>query len=437
MNVAIHPNVKFAKGNEFALNVATGVITYLSNEHKKRILELKDGESRIEPIDISLLSNEVLIIKNHLENHKINLESKISDYLNNAAAICIMPTEKCNFRCTYCYESFEKGKMGENTINSIIKYIQKNAKLYNFFNLSWFGGEPLLQYQIIKRISQEFRNQQLLNKFTGSISVTTNGSLLTEEVVRELSDVDINLIQISIDGPPEIHDKQRITYNQKGTYHTILANMEYALRNSNSHFTLRINLDTTNSNNYKAVADWLEEDISKRFQEFGTRVEIRVVSIWNATNTSIEGICIQDEERLIKYLRVKSILSKTNNQFLEQYAQEVSQIGSLACYAGKPNHYIVGSDGTLYKCTVALKLEDNILGFIKENGDLSIDETKEAKWTKLNSLTDPQCNKCSFSQSCMGIHCPLTRMQTNSQPCPTHKKFIDSILAFEPYAHSH
>lgn len=109
-------------------------------------------------------------------------------------------------------------------------------------------------------------------------------------------------------------------------------------------------------------------------------------------------------------------------------AGRIAGLGTLSCYAGKPNHYVVGSDGSVYKCTVALDLPENHIGRISESGDLLHSGDREDLWTSANSLTDVVCGKCAFHSSCMGIHCPLERIQTQSQPCPTHKVYIDSLL---------
>ena len=60
---------------------------------------------------------------------------------NKMLRLIILPTEQCNYRCKYCYESFKKGKMKLEVQNAIIKFVQKNLHYYSGIRLSWFGGE--------------------------------------------------------------------------------------------------------------------------------------------------------------------------------------------------------------------------------------------------------------------------------------------------------
>ena len=77
--------------------------------------------------------------------------------LSKSWELIIMPTQQCNFRCKYCYEDTEfmsKGEMSEASETSILKYVQKNAIYHSKLRVSWFGGEPLLALNSIKRLSE-------------------------------------------------------------------------------------------------------------------------------------------------------------------------------------------------------------------------------------------------------------------------------------------
>ena len=58
-------------------------------------------------------------------------------------SLVIMPTEKCNFKCKYCYETFRKGKMSPAVQDAIINYVKKNIRNHTELAVIWFGGEPL------------------------------------------------------------------------------------------------------------------------------------------------------------------------------------------------------------------------------------------------------------------------------------------------------
>jgi sulfatase maturation enzyme AslB (radical SAM superfamily) len=67
-----------------------------------------------------------------------------SNFLN----LIILPTEACNFRCTYCYETFEHKKMKKEVVNGIKALIGRRGPELNKLEIAWFGGEPLLAFDV-------------------------------------------------------------------------------------------------------------------------------------------------------------------------------------------------------------------------------------------------------------------------------------------------
>jgi uncharacterized protein len=132
----------------------------------------------------------------------------------------------CNLVCTYCYyretsEHFEgrAGRMSDDTLRGIIRTFCQSPHPCPHF--SWQGGEPMLAgldfFQKAVAYQQAFRRegQQIVNAFQ------TNGTLIDEAWCRFLKRWDM-LVGISVDGPPEIHDKNRIYPNGRGSQADVL-----------------------------------------------------------------------------------------------------------------------------------------------------------------------------------------------------------------------
>lgn len=94
---------------------------------------------------------------------------------------------------------------------------------------------------------------------------------------------------------------------------------------------------------------------------------------------------------------------------------------SVACYAGKPNWFVVGPDLTLYKCTVVFDREDNRVGRVLPDGTFELDHAKNELWTGSNAQTDTSCGTCHLRVPCSGLACPLTRFTQGHKACPDHK----------------
>lgn len=132
----------------------------------------------------------------------------------------------CNLVCTYCYyretsEHFDgrAGRMTDESLRHVIRTFCQTAHPCPHF--SWQGGEPMLAgldfFQKAVAYQQAFRRegQQIVNAFQ------TNGTLITEDWCRFLKRWDM-LIGISIDGPAEIHDKNRIYPNGSGSQDDVI-----------------------------------------------------------------------------------------------------------------------------------------------------------------------------------------------------------------------
>ncbi|HEY0232414.1 MAG TPA: radical SAM protein, partial [Dokdonella sp.] len=64
----------------------------------------------------------------------------------------VLPTEKCNFRCTYCYEDFKIGRMQAPVVRGLKRLISNRAPSLRRLSLSWFGGEPLLAKPVVLEV---------------------------------------------------------------------------------------------------------------------------------------------------------------------------------------------------------------------------------------------------------------------------------------------
>lgn len=133
-------------------------------------------------------------------------------------------THDCNFRCTYCYagEKFHK-TMDFQTAKKIVDFAALITAKDENIDFSFFGGEPFLCFTLIEEIISYIEKKNISNSI--SYNITTNGSIMTDKIIDYILDHDIK-ISISIDGPPSIHNKNRIDMKGDGTLELILSNIE-------------------------------------------------------------------------------------------------------------------------------------------------------------------------------------------------------------------
>lgn len=133
-------------------------------------------------------------------------------------------TDNCNLRCSYCYErSNTDNIIKSNEIEltdtiDVIKILKKYSSKEGC-SLIFFGGEPLLKFELIKSIVKEIKNYpDLYNKI--SYSITTNATRITKEIASFFKENNFAIV-ISIDGGEKITNINRKHANGKGAFETI------------------------------------------------------------------------------------------------------------------------------------------------------------------------------------------------------------------------
>lgn len=131
-------------------------------------------------------------------------------------------TTACNFNCNYCY-AHPKTKGVEMTKEVLDKALEfaSNTKQRNI-GVVFFGGEPLLKKELIEYAVNKCKQIEKENEFRSHyhFKITTNGALLDEDFLNFSTKYGIN-IGLSLDGNKEMHDANRRTFNNHGTFNEI------------------------------------------------------------------------------------------------------------------------------------------------------------------------------------------------------------------------
>lgn len=170
-----------------------------------------------------------------LIKEKYQRETKPSQYY-----LMVLPTYECNLRCWYCFQEHENIFMDDAVVEKIKKLIQRKLEdpEIKHFHLSWFGGEPLLAYDIVRNLTvwAKAYSESKNKRFTSAI--TTNGTLLNPKRIEELREAGIVSYQITIDGDREMHNSVK-RLGEISAYDRTLSNVDLIGRHT--HVTLRFN----------------------------------------------------------------------------------------------------------------------------------------------------------------------------------------------------
>ena len=141
-------------------------------------------------------------------------------------ALCLHIAHDCNLACKYCFAeegeyhgrralmSYEVGKKA-------LDFLIANSGSRHNLEVDFFGGEPLMNWQVVKDLVAYGRSQEEPHNKKFRFTLTTNGVLLNDEVM-EFCNREMANVVLSIDGRPEVHDYMRPFRNGKGSYDLVL-----------------------------------------------------------------------------------------------------------------------------------------------------------------------------------------------------------------------
>lgn len=321
-------------------------------------------------------------------------DDAVSCIVDDRLELLLMPTEACNFRCTYCYEDFALRRMAPEIVRGVKALMRSRADDVDSLHLGWFGGEPLLAMDIVEDVmSQALALTAGRPRLQVIGSMSTNAFTLSRERFQRLLELRVTEYQITFDGPRRWHNRKRLLANGTGTFDRIWTNL-LAMRRVREDFrvTVRLHIDRENHRDMPSFIRRCARSFrgDERFRFFvrptttlggANDANLPILPPRDATEISAEL------GRLIVSL---GLLSHTKREDPE------------VCYAARGNSFLVRADGRINKCTVALEHPNNQVGRLHPDGTLELDNRKTAAWMRgvwtgdvenlrcpMNGLADP------------------------------------------------
>jgi uncharacterized protein len=315
--------------------------------------------------------------------------------------LILLPTERCNFRCTYCYEHFDVGQMSRQVIDAVLAFLDRRASSLERLEIGWFGGEPLLAKPVVYEISSHASDLATRHiGLTYAANMTTNGFLLDRKTAETLVSLGVDSYQISLDGFQELHNTTRRRADSSGTFDRIWGNL-LGLRDSDLDLQITIRVHFTPDSVLQ-----LDPLINAINDEFAAdhRFCVYFKDVGRLGGPRDNAIRLFSE-RLIEDARA----------YLNAKLANPAQAGSLnavepyICYASKPTSFVIRPNGQVGKCTVALYDERNSLGRLNPDGTLSINQDKLRNWMRgFVGLSEPEL-ACPLSAMNQELRGPIER----------------------------
>jgi len=356
-------------------------------------------------LQLQLIEEGFLIQKSSDEETILKLRMKLGTYLSSASLV-IAPTLDCNFNCMYCFQDHLKTYMDEKIQKKILTFVPEFIHKKKKLHVCWFGGEPLLprSLKIIDNMSYAIQEICKEKDCKYSASTSTNGYYLTQETAQKLFKHKINSVQITLDGPPEIHNKRRALTDGKDTFDTILNNIEKTI--DIIPISLRINID---HDNYLYVEDLFHILESKNL--IGRFLTLDIAMTEPIKNKSFRYFDNKD------FNKAQISLYQTAKKYGFQINEYVLQLVpvDIHCTALSDSHLSIAPDGYLYKCRNVFGNTRESIGHIDDIFSLN---QKKDQWLNFNPYNDAECKDCKILPLCLG-GCAYSKLynQPTSRKC--------------------
>jgi uncharacterized protein len=334
----------------------TDLVKTLSRHYPKQ--SIIDNLRHIE----GLIQNNILFSPDRFVNYQ-------EDKTQHVSAICLHIAHCCNLRCAYCYayDSYNKDNtlMSKDVAEHAIQFLIKNSSNVEDLNVSFFGGEPLLNKEVLFETVEYALSEGKRHHKNFNFHITTNGTLLTREALDFLDNNNFSMI-LSFDGPEAIHDKSRPYLNGEGSFKDIYDNLRAVLlRKISDKLTVRSTF-TLKTRNIEEIMTYLSglgiTDMSIEPAYLGKKyddLEIKPVDV--------PKIFLQYQKAADKYLEelsagkyysffhLKKMMDKTHRVDLK-----LTQCGASAGYVA------IGADGKIYPCHRFVGKTDYVIGDVYE-----------------------------------------------------------------------
>ena len=374
---------------------------------------------RFEIMENVYYDNESLeIIKEDVESGAVLLSKKYGKKITSVhdkdwrPTLVFLASTECNLRCKYCYaHDGTYGDAHKNHFFTTEKYIEIYEKMRNLHDgikkISFFGGEPLLNFRNIKSFV-EYLYDNYEPEDIPEMGLNTNGTVLTEEILEFLSKYGI-IVGTSIDGIRSLHDANRISRYNTGTYDVVINNLN-RMKEKGIRVFVQFTFTKQHLDRYKKgdAVKWCREmealpisaydliPVSTNDERYKINLEDDVV------REKFTEFCEEITEYYMDCLANGSV-DKTPRMFMGTMIRLLMQMRQNECSAGYS--YSFTPDGIMYPCHTFTEFREYGLDIKDVEDKKTLDGfSKYKKVRESNRCTSDSCKNCIANQIC-GFWC--------------------------------
>ena len=406
-----------------------------------------DNEEEREALDL-LRENGFLVESREADRR--GLDQYFSAIKNDTAElhVTVLTTLQCNFACDYCFQGdhgdYNKfaDKMSLETARKVGDWIENELDRVHpeKLVLMFFGGEPLLNLPVMYYLSERMWDAAESRGVPMSITVITNGLLLTAAVVDRLVPYGLYGVKITLDGDKDEHNRMRPLRGGQGTFDRIIENIRQVA--GKCHIAIGGNFDESSVESFPALLDFLrDQEFADKLVKVNFKPVIRTeapklkgmltLTPVGASNKPLNGTCMTNVGEGGGSACDSCSFLDDKMEFLRKETKRhgfptTDGVHNGPCHIHHKNAQTIGPDGSLYACP----------GFTGEKGfstghiDGRLEAWRETSRERFDRLHPwDECKDCAFIPVCAGGCLVASHTQLGDVNMPTcHKPSFESAL---------
>jgi radical SAM protein with 4Fe4S-binding SPASM domain len=404
-------------GRHLIVNMMSYEVIELTEQEWDAVMKMKDTAVSISHIRAHGLEQLVLsryIVEDSHDEIKqyqqtVFLLKTMSGGKKGLSTYTVFPTTGCNARCTYCYEEgYTVKTMTVDTADKLVDFICK-TRYNDIIKLRWFGGEPLVNADIIRHICSALSERGV--PYTSSM--ITNASLVTKELAHEARELwKLEKVQVSVDGAKEDYEKRkRYVSPQKYNYESLMQAIHF-LADEGIKVSLRCNYDKENIPGLKSMIDDLEK-------EFGgmknVSVYFHILYQENFKDDYVSQLKAIDD--ICEYAEEKGLTQE--NGLRQGFRANNCMADSM------DNTIVISPDGTFFNCE---HLPEGATW-----GNIFDGVTDKEKYNELKAVRplEKECAECCFLSLCTSFrkkNCPDTPKYCREEKQVKIERYLRSLI---------
>lgn len=321
----------------------------------------------------------------------------------SVGSLCLIMATDCNLRCKYCFAdggnySKERKKMGLAVARKAVDFLLDKSGHRQELAISFFGGEPLLNFAAIHGTVLYAKDAAAARKKKIDFSITTNGTLFNDEMMAFFLAEGFSFI-VSLDGPPDINDRFRVSKNDQGSYRLVVDKLS---RYSELYpeFKERVTIRGTFASDKPELVRSLEHLVSLGFTSISLEPTTMATAAYAVTGENL-GLLLDEYDRVADFY-VRCLQNGQDFSFFHilQLFHQVAEGPQRITQCGAGSSYLaIDPDGKIYPCHRIVANDKYQLGSIFGN---TMNMPVQTLFREASVPYKEKCRKCWARYICGG-----------------------------------